>query len=529
MMKFLLIGSLFFISFQGHTSAVYKSLFLSVEHFNSLSEKSKKEYLKSVRENYLEFELAHNQKLSFAINNFQFRNIFLFEETANAQSASCMVGGAEVPKVGTVCTLKQNACTTDKVKSGFKCGEIYGSTCISKTPVDSISSRCAEEMVWTKDEDYQKMKSKYEAMYDKLCVKEKNPNLNACPRFKSRMSMLSLKTLKTDVVIPAQVPPISTDVRKVEGDSTARRIWDENQCDAYIAEIKNRLAPSFDETKGKETVAAAYLDGLEIWNKYLALKEKCKTDKCKQILDSQVMDAEMNPKRVSSTTEIGNGIADDMKALGGALGISSVAAVKKVKPSAEQLDDLIRVLGWNPKGGYARSLVNAYLTDETFTNGNSSKRSLVNMTINMGDGRLRAKDERPDGYTQWLLNGDKELTRESKRIQEVFIKPFDRSEYVQRAWEERYGKNLSPEEMATAIEMKALIDESIKVTYRMRVGVAELRMNLFILRDVPSICFSGPDAGLFKYIVDLSKYANKKQTGSVAPSLPATQSGGATQ
>lgn len=119
-------------------------------------------YQKKVALIFAKFEKIHNKgaKLQAGIN----WNILINEAYA-ANSNTCLVGGNIVARRGGKCSIRKYKCTPSgsSSKSGFRCGEIYGSACVAYKGL-GISLACSKVKI-----DYNQHYASADKLYKNLC------------------------------------------------------------------------------------------------------------------------------------------------------------------------------------------------------------------------------------------------------------------------------------------------------------------------------------------------------------------------
>lgn len=124
-------------------SQAQKLNLLSVQKYSSLNELQKSWYISELQNAWIEFENDYPKAGEF--NDQAFWQNLLIPEAHATDAQKCVVGGAAqsttVVNGRTACKTTTRPCgNTD----GYLCGSIYGSHCVSRTPAETISTRCAE-------------------------------------------------------------------------------------------------------------------------------------------------------------------------------------------------------------------------------------------------------------------------------------------------------------------------------------------------------------------------------------------------
>lgn len=154
------------------------------EIYQLMNKKEQLEYINSIRQAWLDLESSYTQPA--LATQFQFFN------TAYADSSSCIVGGAEVPRVKlgdrNVCSTKTRPC--DNSEDSFKCGEIFSSTCIKRNPISTLSRRCyeASQNALLSPSDYEKLIPRMNDQFKKICLNNPSQTTSAgCVLFGQRI------------------------------------------------------------------------------------------------------------------------------------------------------------------------------------------------------------------------------------------------------------------------------------------------------------------------------------------------------
>src|SRR5690606_17112507 len=115
---------------------------LSPYTYGKLSKASQQKYSKKIQSAWLGFEKSYK----IPHHKSSFMNSVLFE-AAFAESTQCIIGGNVLTAVTSgkhaVCPTTTRKC--EGHSDGFECGDIFGKTCISRTPISNLSERCFNE------------------------------------------------------------------------------------------------------------------------------------------------------------------------------------------------------------------------------------------------------------------------------------------------------------------------------------------------------------------------------------------------
>lgn len=489
-----------------HASLQYPKLFLSTSDYQRLGIGAKVKYLKEAKRNLALLEQDTNLgRIIVQLEKDQFPNsersrLSFFIQDANATFEGCMIGGREVPFIAGKCSTRGSPCTNSTVRDGFSCGTIFGFTCVNRNPIGSISVRCSESS--SQDSDYIKDTAEMEKEYNSLCLSEKKlVNKVACSQYKSKMNLLNNKTLEKPLDDKSSLPPNNDFTNNSQAQPSGS---DGSEASERCLQKVSKFEAAMNGTLESDqySFATANRESIEIWKKFTALKKKCSTEICFNILNGSVFVNEMDPETHDSTAGIGYGLTQDIRILGETL------ALAKRKPIAERkeadLNSLIQKMKWwTNDGRFAKSLKRAYLTDETFSN-QGNPRSLLELTLQLGKGRFFLND---DSYSTALKNGVKNLTSESRRIEDYYLDP--RSE----PFLNKYGSHLSPIESETIKSFRQLVDESKDVTQKMMQAIASVKSELRVLEGFKSECVLVPR------ITDFLKDFNRVTVNLPQPNL----------
>ncbi len=167
----------------------YRFEVLSPEIYSLMSQKDQLKYVNLVREAWVSFEIQLPQA-TFSKNSFQ-----LFP-TAIASAKSCYVGGAVVPTVKsknkTLCSTLGRSCPG--VSDSFLCGEIFNNSCISRTPIKTLSKRCLEaaKSVRPSKAEYERMVKSIHSNFQEICNRDPIPaTVEGCAIVSKRITDIS--------------------------------------------------------------------------------------------------------------------------------------------------------------------------------------------------------------------------------------------------------------------------------------------------------------------------------------------------
>lgn len=145
---------------------------LSPSAYARLDKKTQKLYVDKLRKSWISFEkkypLPTDKKSSL---------IDLLIDSAYAEDHPCIIGGNTLVAVKAsngryLCPTTGRKC--EGVTDGFKCGDIFGGVCISRTPIASLSERCYQGSTEISDKaEYERMVRAMAGSLDTLCGSSK--------------------------------------------------------------------------------------------------------------------------------------------------------------------------------------------------------------------------------------------------------------------------------------------------------------------------------------------------------------------
>lgn len=165
-------------------------IFISKLEYSKLNLEKKKNYIKNVRREYVKFENELNEKMEIANTTPSIWDAI--SSYAWAVDNKCLIGGIEQPTVAGKCSSRGNKCDSEDAPSdSFKCGDIFGNVCISRTPVGSISLRClnaSSKANVPTAEEYFNIQDNATKTYYSYC---KDFNKAACRNYRNRIMALN--------------------------------------------------------------------------------------------------------------------------------------------------------------------------------------------------------------------------------------------------------------------------------------------------------------------------------------------------
>ncbi len=181
-------------------------LTLSPDQYKWLTVEQRKAYISELRAHFQNFEDARRGQTPVASFSFWMSQAFADGE------GRCLIGGADQPLIGGKCSSRNNEC--EGQPDSFKCGAVFSSVCISRTPVNSISSRCrmeADKTVTMTPDQYESYDIDSQIIYNKYCPEEKAASV-PCAQLKKQMESSRGKFSKTadSNQQAAQPPPVAT-------------------------------------------------------------------------------------------------------------------------------------------------------------------------------------------------------------------------------------------------------------------------------------------------------------------------------
>lgn len=502
-----------------------RSLFLEAEVFKNIPNTSQAEYIKQIKKAYLEFEKAlPDQKFSLHEEaSGQPANALLsilMQAAFAAGNEKCLIGGVERPKINGLCSTVNNACQ-DQPQS-FRCGVVFGSICISRTPINSISERCFKQsaLVPIAPEKFNEYVTNIVELKDKYCKSGAPPH--ACKRFEERASTLK-ENYEKDVLkrradqmdaqrerairdaaaavsqttrpavsaTPTVAPATSSTTTVPAGDEATAK------CKMQLRRFDETLIDSLDRQAGRAKLQSAYLDSRDLWSEYQKLKASCKSEDCKLAATSAIFEQEMNPAEADSVNGIADGFKQDLNVLGVVLNMT--AAKPKSERKKTDLDALIAKLGWDRKSRFSETLIAAYMEDETFSEPSRNKR-LISLTASLGKGRFFRSQE---DYTAWLNNGHTQLNRDKERLDFLLEKFKDGAGTEGRMAASTATAN--SEEVKAALKMKELVTKAQEVGQRLRTALSHMSNSLSDLGAASPECLK--TSGV---LTNLAQYSDSK-------------------
>ncbi len=165
-------------------------IFISKSEYSKLNLEKKKNYIKNVRSEYVKFENELNEKMEIANTTPSIWDAI--SSYAWAVDNKCLIGGIEQPIVAGKCSSRGNKCDSEDAPSdSFKCGDIFGNVCISRTPVGSISLRClnaSSKANVPTAEEYFNIQDNATNTYYRYC---EDFNKAACRNYRNRIMALN--------------------------------------------------------------------------------------------------------------------------------------------------------------------------------------------------------------------------------------------------------------------------------------------------------------------------------------------------
>jgi len=160
--------------------------YLSIESYRKLNSTERKAYITNIRKITVELEKAKNKRLEYT----SLQNIYslLLSQTYAESAKTCMIGGAEQPIIGGLCSTRNNEC--EGRASSFKCGSIFNSICVDRMPLSSISERCLSQSqsLVVRIEDYPKYIENADTLISKYCQPDKiSVSRDGCTNIKSKL------------------------------------------------------------------------------------------------------------------------------------------------------------------------------------------------------------------------------------------------------------------------------------------------------------------------------------------------------
>lgn len=175
---------------------------ISHDAYQALPVEARIEYIKRFRQHMAQLEQDLSPTPPISQNHFYFSQVI---SASQAGEEFCLMGGVKRPFVGGKCSTFGNSCSEQR--DGFKCGPIFSSACISRTPVNDISQRCflaANEKGIPTPAEYNQIKLQAETDYKAFCEDTGRQVSAGCHNFILQMNQLNQKIS----VQPAQSKPV---------------------------------------------------------------------------------------------------------------------------------------------------------------------------------------------------------------------------------------------------------------------------------------------------------------------------------
>jgi hypothetical protein len=190
---------------------------LSERQYQSLAPQDQDDYVRSLRQAVLDFELSQEVRLSRSETQTS-TNFVLLEAllpfSYALDSSFCPVGGVArstapdssgqpvCPTTGRNCGGKQD---------GFRCGQIFSGVCVDREPVGDLSERCYNDSKAKSERmtaaQFNQFRADVKEIDDKVCA-PKNPTPESpCGFFRKRLTELGKRFYpSTDAAAAAQAP-----------------------------------------------------------------------------------------------------------------------------------------------------------------------------------------------------------------------------------------------------------------------------------------------------------------------------------
>ncbi len=169
-------------------------IFLSVSSYQQLSSQNRINYIREVRSAFFNYEMVTNVNQLVEISlppGLSRRATFALALKINSvwaeEGKRCLVGGVSVPRISGLCSTRNNTCVLENSdpasasdsspsEDSFKCGPIFGSACVRRTPISSLSQRChaASPSAENGIVDYDTFKKTGEELHASYCQNDRS-------------------------------------------------------------------------------------------------------------------------------------------------------------------------------------------------------------------------------------------------------------------------------------------------------------------------------------------------------------------
>lgn len=121
---------------------------------------------------------------------------FFNRAIASTSDQTCLIGGVQRSLVNGLCPTFGRSCS--KKEDSFKCGEIYNETCVSRTPIKTLSKRCAATATLNVPEtidETEKFVKKAKNIYENNCLDAASRSKSGCMEFQKSLAQIEKKDL----------------------------------------------------------------------------------------------------------------------------------------------------------------------------------------------------------------------------------------------------------------------------------------------------------------------------------------------
>ncbi len=303
---------------------------LSSSDYSSFSPSSRENYIKKIKQSYLQFERNVDEGL-FPLQAKTTIFNFLIPSALASTSGKCLIGGV-IRDTAYSSKLKRKVCPVygrncENRENTFQCGVVFNNKCISINPVRSLSKRCYQASQGTSinPADYASYKKSLENIINQYC-KGKRKSWAGCINVRNRVKEINSTQLelnqtaddtpprsaKSTTSTPSPVvslpPPAQTEA--------SAPVCDENNCP------DTNTGSTFKEIINIQTLLEpnpAYKDMINYFSETVFDNSTCKcqsNDACKRGCKprGEVKKSESPPvNKCSGKKEIGNSTANCMR------------------------------------------------------------------------------------------------------------------------------------------------------------------------------------------------------------------------
>lgn len=186
---------------------------ISTKQYSALSKVQQKKYIQELRLAVLNFEKtlkSKGEKYSFYESILE--TLFPQAYANTIDSNQCIIGGLIRKKVNGLCPTygRGKGCKTSDgsmMTDGFRCGIIYGSACVPRKEINSLSERChqAGQSSYPTANEYAKYKEMLWRLQSELCTNEQKAT--PCEFMRIRLEELEknihlkFKAMKINLVV----------------------------------------------------------------------------------------------------------------------------------------------------------------------------------------------------------------------------------------------------------------------------------------------------------------------------------------